>query len=88
MYILKHVEHKIEGEEELDRLHQHLLHTTSKVVGVELLEILFPRGKDEFVLLMDCTSEEMYLEWRQTCPPPPGAKDWYEVMISVNERFN
>jgi hypothetical protein len=87
MFILKHVEHVIEDDEELERLRGHLLDTTSNVDGVELIDILFPRGKDEFVLLMDCVSEKSYLEWRDICPPPKGAKDWYEVWLSRNERY-
>jgi len=30
-------------------------------------------GKDEFVLVLECKSEDKYLEWRDICPPPFGA---------------
>jgi hypothetical protein len=86
-FILKHVEYKIGSREEWDRLHEHLLMTTSKVPGVELRDVLFPRERDEFILVMECSSEGSYLEWREICPPPPGARDWYEVVLSADERF-
>ncbi len=79
MLILKHVGHKIGDPGELQSLLSHLGETTSRVDGVELKEIYFPKGKAEFVLALDCLSEEQYLEWRRICPPPPGAEDWYEV---------
>jgi uncharacterized protein YdaT len=34
-----------------------------------------------------CESEEKYLEWREICPPPPGAEDWYEVLLDQKEYF-
>jgi len=59
--------------------------TTSKVEGVVLEDILFPAGKNEFVLAMDCASENDYLEWREICPPPPGADDWHEIFLTREE---
>lgn len=77
MIILKHVGHKIKNFKELARLLNHLEETTSHVDGVSLKEICFPKDKVEFVLVLDCISEDKYLEWRDVCPPPPGASDWY-----------
>jgi len=88
MIILKHVEHRIEDRSELDNLLSHLRETISKVDGVELKDIYFPKGKGEFVLAMDCISEDEYLAWRGICPPPPAAKDWYEVLLSRDEYFS
>lgn len=87
MVVLKHVLHTIKDSNELEKLLHHLKETTSKVDGVEFKEIYFPRDKDEFVLALTCITEEKYLAWREICPPPPGAKDWYEVMYTKNERF-
>ena len=88
MIILKHVEHKIKDPDELENLLSHVRETTSKVDGVEFKDIYFPKGKDEFILAMDCTNEDKYLEWRDICPPPLGAKDWYEVLLSKDEYFS
>lgn len=87
MIILKHVEYKIKDLEELDKLLNHLKETTSRVDGVKLKDIYFPKGKDEFVLALDCINEESYLEWREICPPPHGAKDWYEILLTKDEQF-
>jgi hypothetical protein len=87
MIILKHVEHKIKDNKELEGLLSHLGETTSRIEGVELKEIYFPKDKNEFVLMLDCTSEDKYLEWREICPPPPGANDWYEVLLARDEHF-
>jgi hypothetical protein len=85
MIILKHVGYKIKDSRELESLLSHLKETTSKVDGVVLKDIYFPKGKDEFVLILDCTEEDKYLEWRDICPPPPGADDWYEVLLTKKE---
>ena len=37
---------------------------------------------------MNCINEDKYLEWRDICPPPPGAKDWYEVLLTKDEHFS
>jgi hypothetical protein len=87
MIILKHVEYKIKDMSELEGLLKHLDETTSKVQGITLQEICFPRGKEEFVLILDCTTENRYQEWREICPPPPGANDWYEVFLTKDEYF-
>lgn len=88
MIILKHVEYRIKESEELGNLLSHFRETTSRVDGVEFKDIYFPIGKDEFILAIDCISEDQYLEWRAICPPPPGAKDWYEVLLSKDEYFS
>jgi hypothetical protein len=87
MIIVKHVEHGFSGPDEIERLQAHLLETTSRVEGVILKDILFPKDREEFVLIMDCSTEEKYLEWRRICPPPPGAHDWYEVWLSKEDLF-
>jgi hypothetical protein len=87
MIVLKHVEHKIRDPSELESLVSHLEETTSKVPGVTLQDIWFPMDRDEFVLLLDCTAEDRYLEWRDVCPPPQGARDWYEVFVTKHEYF-
>lgn len=70
MLILKHVEHKIESRSELEGLLNHLEETTSEMPGVPLQGICFPRGKEEFVLVLGCTSEDRYWACRGICPPP------------------
>lgn len=65
----------------------HIEETASRVEGAEFNDVYFPKNKDEFVLVMDCVSEEKYLLWRKTCPPPAGAKDWYEVFLTKEERY-
>lgn len=67
---------------------KHLEGTTSQVEGVALNDIFFPKDKHEFVLLLECEGEDKYHEWREICPPPPGAKDWYEVLLRKEEHFN
>ena len=47
--------------------------TTSKVDGVSLKAIYFPKNKDGFVLVLECVSENKYLEWREICSPLAGA---------------
>jgi hypothetical protein len=87
MLILKHVKYQIKDVSELEGLLNHLDETTSKMQGITLKDICFPRGKQEFILLLDCKTEDIYLEWREICPPPHGAKDWYEVFLSKEEHF-
>lgn len=87
MIIMKHVEYKIKDVDELVGLLSHLDETTSKVEGISLQEILFAKDKEEFVLILDCETEEIYHEWREICPPPPGANDWFEVFLTKNEHF-
>jgi len=87
MIILKHVRYEITNLKELESLLAHLNETTSKVPGVTFRDIYFPRNEDEFILDLDCISEEKYLEWREICPPPSGAKDWYEVLLKKDEHF-
>ncbi|NIN51952.1 MAG: hypothetical protein GTN80_06510 [Nitrososphaeria archaeon] len=87
MIILKHVKYKIRNSSELENLLNHLRKTTSKVDGVKFKDIYFLKDKDEFILVMDCSNEEKYLEWRDICPPPRGAKDWYEILLSKDEHF-
>jgi hypothetical protein len=87
MIILKHVRYEITDLKELESLLAHLDETTSKVPGVALRDIYFPRNEEEFILDLDCISEEKYLEWREICPPPSGVKDWYEVLLTKDEHF-
>ncbi len=87
MKILKHVKYRIKDTTELERLINHINNTSSKVNGVEFKDIFFLKSKNEFVLEMMCVSEEKYLEWRDICPPPPGARDWYEVLLTKQEYF-
>jgi hypothetical protein len=87
MLILKHVEYEIRDAAQLEGLLAHLQKTTLQVEGVTYQDIYFVRGKKEFVLFLECESEEKYLEWRGICPPPPGAKDWYEVLLTKEEYF-
>ncbi len=88
MLILKHVEYEIAGRSQLESLLLHLRDTTSKVDGVILKDIYFKKDKKEFILFLECENEERYLEWREICPPPPGAKDWYEVLMTKEEHFS
>jgi hypothetical protein len=88
MIILKHIEYAIEGPSELEGLLGHLKETTSEIDGIEFKDIYFPEGKDEFVLVLDCASEDVYLEWREICLPPDGAKDWYEILLTKDEQFD
>ncbi len=88
MIILKHVESKIKDTIELEKLLSHLKETTSKVDGVILKDIYFPKDKDEFILILECVNEDKYLEWREICPPPPDADDWYEVLLMRDEHFS
>ena len=87
MIILKHVEYRIQDPGELQGFLAHLEETTSRIPGVTLEDIWFPRGRDAFVVVLDCVDEDKYLEWRDICPPPPGAKDWYEVLLTKDEQF-
>lgn len=86
--ILKHVVYRIKDSGEFESLVSHLKETKSKVDGVEFKDIYFPKGKDEFILVMECVNEDKYLEWRDICPPPAGAQDWYEVLLSKDEHFS
>lgn len=88
MLILKHVEYEITGLGQLESLILHLKATTLKVEGVTFSDIYFKKDKKEFILFLECESEEKYLEWREICPPPYGAKDWYEVLMSKDEHFS
>ncbi len=62
MIILKHVEYKIKDSSELEGFLNHLKETTSKIDGVEFRDIYFPKGKGEFILVMDCINEDKYLD--------------------------
>jgi hypothetical protein len=88
MLILKHVEFAITDISQLENLWEHLKETTSQIEGVKLKNIYFVKDKKEFVLILDCDSEKKYLEWRNICPPPPGAKDWYQVLFTKDEHFS
>jgi hypothetical protein len=88
MVILKHVEYEITDATQLEKLEAHLKETTAEVQGVSYEDIYFVKGAREFVLYLQCESEEKYLLWREICPPPPGAKDWYEVLLDKKEYFS
>ncbi len=87
MLVLKHVKYRIEDVGQLENLLKHLGQTTAQVDGVVLRDIYFTDDGKEFVLFLECTGEESYLEWREICPPPPGAEDWHEVLLSRDEFF-
>ena len=87
MLVLKHVEHEIENSVQLQDLLAHLRETTSQVEGIIFKDIYFMKAKKEFILFLECKSEKSYHEWRGICPPPPGANDWYEVLLTKNEHF-
>ncbi len=88
MLKLKHVEYEISDIDQLEALLDHLDETTSQVDDISLKDIYFVKGKKEFVLFLECENEEVYHKWREICPPPPGAKDWYEVYLNRNEQFS
>jgi len=87
MFVLKHVEYEIKDVKQLEGLLAHLKQTTSQVENVVLKDIYFVKGKKEFVLFMECENEAKYHKWREICPPPPGATDWHEVLLSRDEYF-
>jgi hypothetical protein len=88
MTIFKHVKYKIRNVDELEGLLGILEETTSAVKGVKLQEILFPKGKEGFLLVFNCETIEIYHQWRKVCPPPPpGATDRYEVFLNRDEYF-
>lgn len=88
MLFLKHVEYEIKDTAELGGLLAHLRETTSKVDGIAFKDIFFMKGKKEFVLFLECDSEKNYHEWREICPPPLGAKDWHEILLSKEEHLS
>ena len=87
MLILKHVEYEIRDRNQLEDLLAHVRKTASQIGGVVLKDIYFVKGKKEFVLFFECASEQKYLEWREICPPPPGARDWHEILLFKDEYF-
>jgi hypothetical protein len=87
MLILKHVEYEITRRGQLDSLLSHVSETTSKIDGVIFNDIYFNKGKKEFILFLECENVEKYLKWREICPPPQGAKDWYEVFLTREEHL-
>jgi hypothetical protein len=88
MLILKHVEFEIKDAAQLNSLLAHLHATTSQVEGVKFKDIYFLKNKKEFVLFLECDREKDYLRWREICPPPPGAKDWYEILLTQEEHLS
>ncbi len=88
MLVLKHVEYEIRDVTQLEGLLAHLKETTLQVEGMSLKDIYFVKDKKDFVLLLECENEEKYLQWREICPPPPGAGDWYEILLNRNEYFS
>ncbi|MFX1239406.1 MAG: hypothetical protein ACFFAS_07085 [Promethearchaeota archaeon] len=88
MLVLKHVEYEISDVDQLNGLIAHLNETTSKIEGIKLLDIYFPKIKKEFVLFLECKNEQAYYDWRKICPPPDGAQDWYEVFFKQSDKFS
>jgi hypothetical protein len=88
MLILKHVEYEIKDNKQLEDLLAHIRKTASQIGGVVFKDIYFLKGKKEIVLFLECESEKKYLEWREICPPPPGAKDWHVILLSKDEYFS
>ena len=87
MLILKHVEYEIPNKEQLQMLIEHLDKTISQMDGIQFKDIRFLKNKKEFVVFLESKNEETYHKWRITCPPPPGAKDWYEVLLTGEDHF-
>lgn len=87
MLILKHVGFEVKSRVQLDNLLAHIGETVSQVEGVGFKNIYFVKGKKEFVLFLECEDEQKYHEWREICPPPPGADDWHEVFLTQDEFF-
>jgi uncharacterized protein with GYD domain len=87
MLILKHVEYEIKDRAQLEDLLAHIRKTASQIGGVVYKDIYFVKGEKEFVLFLECESEEKYLAWREICPPPPGAKDWHKILLSKDKYF-
>ncbi|MGA2526622.1 MAG: hypothetical protein ABSF79_08420 [Smithellaceae bacterium] len=88
MLFLKHVEYEIDDKAKLKGLLAHAKETISQVKGITYKNIYFVKDKKEFVLFLECENEAKYLEWREICPPPPGAKDWHEVLLTRKEYFS
>lgn len=88
MIILKHVRYKIRNSSDLEKMLNHLKERTSEVEVVSLKDICFPKGKDEFILVLECISEDRYLEWREICPSLSGVSDWYEIFLTKDEQFH
>jgi hypothetical protein len=36
---------------------------------------------------LECKGERAYQEWRRICPPPAGAKDWFEIFLTKEENY-
>ncbi|MFW9894630.1 MAG: hypothetical protein ACFFD7_02385 [Candidatus Thorarchaeota archaeon] len=87
MLVLKHVDYEISDTGQLKKLFDHLNKTTSQIEGIELINIYFPKDKQEFVLFLKCKEEMAYHEWRKICPPPNGANDWFEIFLTRDEYF-
>jgi hypothetical protein len=85
MIFLKHVQHKLGSRDDLQSILAHIRETAKKVPGVRLRDFFILQERDEFILVMDCLNETAYQEWRDLCPPPPGAKDWVEPAILAED---
>jgi hypothetical protein len=85
MIFLKHVQHKLGSWDDLQSILTHIRETATKVPGVRLRDFFILQERDEFILVMDCPNEAAYQEWRNLCPPPPGAKDWVEPAILAED---
>lgn len=85
MIFLKHVRHKLSGQAELESILVHVREMAAQVPGVRLRECFVLQARDEFILVMECPDEAAYQEWRETCPPPAGARDWVEAAVLAEE---
>lgn len=88
LLVLKHVGYEIKNVSELENLLAHLRETTSQIEGILFKDIYFTNDKKEFILFLECRSEETYHEWRKICPPPPGAEDWHEILLTRSQFFS
>lgn len=85
MIFLKYVQHKLSGRSELESILAHVRATAAQVRGVRLRECFVLQERDEFILVIECSDEAAYREWRGLCPPPPGARDWVEAAVLAEE---
>jgi hypothetical protein len=78
MIFLKHVRHKLVSRDELRCIVDRVHNTASRVRGVRMRDVFVLTDRDEFVLVMESPDLAAYHQWRDLCPPPPGATDWVE----------
>jgi len=81
MIFLKHVQHKLDDQDNLQSILARVRETAARVPGVSLRDFFILQERDELILVMNCPDETAYQEWRELCPPPPGAKDWVDSAV-------